>query len=378
MRLDSQPTMLVILPKFAGHYLEKEVFGLVPGFRTIFAAGERELGEPWETNPERVTLNYFHGVGAVGDSVGLLARARNLDQLIESTTPRVVVTFELHSLITHQVECCRDRVRFKHVVQTYETAGPGRGLWSLFPPTRVLGCLNVDGPDLFIAPSILSRDVLVSMGVASSRVLLLPLGVFPEVFKPALESPKEDPAVVLYVGALRENKGLRALISGLDLVWRDRTSDRRLVMAGAGPLTDWVRAQAQTHHWIRFEGKVSQEEKVKLLGGATVFVYPSEDIRFLGRVRWEEQGAMSVLEAMMSGLPVVATDCGAMKELIPAENPIVPQRSPRELGTAIESLLSDRERVGRCRLVNRERAVARFDIHGSARALGVALQVRGM
>lgn len=370
------PRILVILPRFTGAYVDKEIFGLIPGFDTFYASGESNL---FQQTPARTKVVPVRSTGiprSLGDAAGILGRVHDVKRLIERVRPAVIVTFELHSIVTWQVARYRAGLRFLHVVQAYETTHPNRGLWGAFPPTRFLAVRNSTRPDLFLAPSTLTCNMLTALGVSRSKILVLPLSVYSEQFDPALVTLKSHLEVLLYLGALRENKGLLTLVAALDLLWGHGSQSHQLVIAGSGPLADWVREQSADRAWLRFEGRVSESEKVKLLGEATLFVYPSEDTRLLGFTRWEEQGALSVVEAMMSGLPIVCTNSGAMSEIVPNENPIVPQKSPEDLRRAIERLLADPERIRRCSALNLGRARSYFDIRRNAQLLGKAIESR--
>ncbi len=70
-----------------------------------------------------------------------------------------------------------------------------------------------------------------------------------------------------------------------------------------------------------------------LFGAADYFVLPS---------RWES-GPLILLEAMAAGLPVVATDVGQVRQMVQAAGAgtIVPASRPRELASAMESVMSE-------------------------------------
>lgn len=370
------PKILVILGRSGGGYVDKDVFGLVPGFSTIYAGHEAETPRRSQNRSGKVGLRYFPIAPPRWDPAGLLTPILGIQRLIEEIRPAVVVTFELHSIATYQIEHSPKRSTFFHVVQTYETTMRERSLWGAFPLTKLLAESNSSGPDLFLAPSGRSHDMLTDSGVDPSRILSLPLGVYPEEFDRPSNAHKNETSTVLFIGALRKNKGLVTLISALDGVWSADEGAHRLVVAGSGPLNDWLERASKTRRWLRFEQNVSETRKGTLLGDATIFVYPSEDVRVLGRVRWEEQGALSIIEAMMSALPIVATDSGTIREIVPEANPVVPQASPRHLGKAIQGLLADPDRMRRCSNVNLNQARLKFDIRENARGLARALGSR--
>ncbi|MDY7081712.1 MAG: glycosyltransferase family 4 protein, partial [Halobacteria archaeon] len=88
---------------------------------------------------------------------------------------------------------------------------------------------------------------------------------------------------------------------------------------------------------VRFEGHVDPENVNMYYQNASVFVYPSIEGEGLPN---------SVLEAMASGLPVVATDSGGLPTLVEDGETgyIVPMRDPDALAQHINQLLEDTER----------------------------------
>jgi glycosyltransferase involved in cell wall biosynthesis len=75
-----------------------------------------------------------------------------------------------------------------------------------------------------------------------------------------------------------------------------------------------------------------------------------------------EQMPIAMLEAMAAGLPVVATDVGDVRAILPPDAAacVVPARDPAALAAALDRVLADaalRERLG---AANRARAVAHY------------------
>jgi glycosyltransferase involved in cell wall biosynthesis len=120
--------------------------------------------------------------------------------------------------------------------------------------------------------------------------------------------------LVVYAGRLIEAKGVRTLLRG----WERFSSGRsrppaterprlRLAIAGAGPLDDEVRAWARERHDVDVLGAVSPARCMELFRRAAAVVVPSE---------WQEPFGLVVAEAMAAGAVPIATDKGALPELI--------------------------------------------------------------
>jgi alpha-1,3-rhamnosyl/mannosyltransferase len=78
-------------------------------------------------------------------------------------------------------------------------------------------------------------------------------------------------------------------------------------------------------------GWVSEEDRKRLIGGATVFAYPS---------RYEGFG-LPPLEAMAAGVPVVATRCDALTEVLGDAARLVEVGNAEALAGALDELLDD-------------------------------------
>jgi glycosyltransferase involved in cell wall biosynthesis len=114
--------------------------------------------------------------------------------------------------------------------------------------------------------------------------------------------------VVLFLGGLKPRKNLPLLLEIWSEVARAR-SEATLVIAGDGPLARPLRRQAEAlglSARIVFTGRVPEAEKVAHFQLADVFLFPSALEGF----------GLAVGEAMSCGLPVVASDRGALPELV--------------------------------------------------------------
>lgn len=118
-----------------------------------------------------------------------------------------------------------------------------------------------------------------------------------------------------------------------------------LIVAGNGSALSEAQRYTETHALtdrIRFPGWIDADEKVRLLRDADLLVLPS----------YVEGMPNAVIEAMSAGLPVVATDVGAVADVVDpgVSGFIVPPRNTDELFEALLLLLEDadlRTRMGR-------------------------------
>lgn len=153
-----------------------------------------------------------------------------------------------------------------------------------------------------IAPEI-EPDVI-SMGVDISK--------FGRQYRVENYFGQGDKNVVLFVGRLLEEKGVTYLIEAMKEI------DAILVIAGDGPLKGQLEAQG------REINRDSKWDKVRFIGAKTHeelrIIYASADIFVCSSVTAKEGGqegfGLVMLEAMASGLPVVASRSGGIVQLI--------------------------------------------------------------
>jgi glycosyltransferase involved in cell wall biosynthesis len=174
-----------------------------------------------------------------------------------------------------------------------------------------------------------------AFGLPEPHVVPIHDGVDTEVFRPSGE-PRE-PGRVLFVGNSDDrNKGVRYLVEALALVkdkeWRLVVVDRE----GASVARERA-GELGVGDKVTLTGRISREELVREYNRCAVFVSPS----------LYEGFGLPAAEAQACGAPVVATNAGALREVVAdgQSGILVPPRDAGALAEAIEALLTDRERA---------------------------------
>lgn len=157
--------------------------------------------------------------------------------------------------------------------------------------------------DAVIANSNGLRDLAVVFD-SHTEISIIPNGV--DATRYTFESRNGSPAKLFSVGRIVYQKGLdlglRALAQLKDLEWEWR-------IAGDGPQMDSLKLLAQElgiHERVIFLGWQSREELTRWYHHSNLFLFPSR----------HEGMPNAVLEAMSSGLPVVATKIAGSEELV--------------------------------------------------------------
>jgi glycosyltransferase involved in cell wall biosynthesis len=183
---------------------------------------------------------------------------------------------------------------------------------------------------VFAISSYTARDVVETLGVRTERVAIARPGVHAR-FSPEGARADFGSPYVLSVATLEPRKNLATLVDAFALV-RARRPELQLVVAGA-PVS-WA-SQELAGEGVRALGFVADGDLPALYRGATALAYPSLFEGF----------AMPVIEAMASGIPVVASSHASLDDAAGEAAVRADPRSPEALASAIEQALSERERL---------------------------------
>jgi glycosyltransferase involved in cell wall biosynthesis len=204
---------------------------------------------------------------------------------------------------------------------------------------------TIHGPDIFFEPhhwridekaarasfvaciSDFCRSQLMSFAAQDhwDRFHIIHCGVDPARYAPAPHHGKE----LLFVGRLAAVKGMPVLLEAL----RDLPGDWHLTVIGDGPDRSALEAQAKGLP-VDFVGYKSQAEVAEALAKTDLFVLPS----------FAEGVPVVLMEAMASGVPVIATQIAGIPELVRVGSGVlVPPGDSTALQRAIDTALADPE-----------------------------------
>jgi glycosyltransferase involved in cell wall biosynthesis len=226
------------------------------------------------------------------------------------------------------------------------------------------------GVDSFVVISHEIDQELVALGVPPEKRAFIPNGVDTETFAPLTTLQKNhlrsqllipaDVPVVVYLGRLTFEKRVDHLIS----IWPTVLTilpQAQLLIVGTGPEEARLRAQSTSISGVKFTGQVN--DALKYLQAADLFVLPSAT----------EGLSNSLLEALSTGLPVVATSVGGTPDVIKhGENGyLIPPDDLPALETGLAALLTDPILCTRLGTHGRQRIQTDFSLESAADRLSV-------
>ena len=198
-------------------------------------------------------------------------------------------------------------------------------------------------PERFIAVSDRVRSVLCGCGVEPERVTVVHSGV--NVGRPARRATEQTlrclgveprrPLAVMVSSLIPPHKDPATFLAAIAAA-RAQGSDVQALLVGDGPLAAATR-MALTR--LRLEGVVHltgfREDADELLAAADIAVLSSRD----------EGLGTTLLDAMLAGVPVVATAAGGVTEIVRhgVEGLLAPVGDATALGASIHRVLCDRE-----------------------------------
>lgn len=141
---------------------------------------------------------------------------------------------------------------------------------------------------------------------------------------------------LLFVGTIQPRKNLLALLKAFSQV---RDAAQLVIVGKTGWLSDDIMGVSRKlglENHVRFTGYVPQQDISALMSQATCFVYP---------VLYEGFG-MPVLEAMASGVPVIASNTSSIPEIVGDAGLLIDPTQVQELAAAIEMVLGSPELRG--------------------------------
>lgn len=191
-------------------------------------------------------------------------------------------------------------------------------------------------------------------GVPKKRIDVIYNGVDKSVFVEAPQRPPGPPVIVM-VARIDPIKDIQTFMRAARLVL-DKQPDAKFIVYGS------VSVQAYYEECMALKEQLKMGDSFVFAGHATQMTaaYHSGDIVVLSSI--SEAFPYSVVEAMMTGKPVVATDVGGIREALGDTGVLVEPRNPEALAEGIMTYVMNPELRADIGREARERALSYFTL----------------
>jgi colanic acid/amylovoran biosynthesis glycosyltransferase len=238
------------------------------------------------------------------------------------------------------------------------------------PDYRQATLQMLDAVALALVRSESLRRALVDLGCNPEKIEVQRTGIPLEEF-PFRERavPKNGEWRFVQAGRLIEKKGLPVTLRAFEVFVR-QYRNATLTIAGEGPLLrelETLARELKIAERVSFTGFVSQERLREIYYRSHIFLHPSQT----GRDGNQEGIPNSMLEAMVTGLPVFATEHGGIPEAIEhgVSGVLVPERDEFALVETLLDAVQDLGFLSRIAQSGAEAVRKNFDLSTQAQRL---------
>lgn len=234
-------------------------------------------------------------------------------------------------------------------------SGPSLKSRALYPSTSLWQSrLALTRAQLVFVLNEEDRRFLVSRwNVAPERIRRMRPGASPRFAECASSRTYGDARRLVFAGTWRKNKGIEDLIPAFERLARAHTG-LSLTVLGSGVERQQVLHEfaADLHDRLEVIPTADDELAARTLASSDVFVLPS----------LFEGTPLTLIEAMMSALPIVTTDTCGMRDTLTndATGLLVPMRSPDAIVAAVTRLVIDAQLRARLGQAARAAALDRY------------------
>ncbi|MBN2071490.1 MAG: glycosyltransferase [Candidatus Krumholzibacteriota bacterium] len=158
--------------------------------------------------------------------------------------------------------------------------------------------------DLLTSPSHATKRIYAQWGIPSNNIIVRRWGLDLSQFKVGSRTPVQRPVRFTYLGMLLPSKGVSDIITAFKNI---NNSQASLSIWGTGDpgFEMELKDLSSANDNIAFKGMYKPERVFRILKDTDVLIFSSI---------WHETLGWVILEALASGVPVVASDTGAVKE----------------------------------------------------------------
>jgi len=241
----------------------------------------------------------------------------------------------------------------------------GFSILKKFKLLRKLVISTLNKSSYIITNSNYTKNKFIEMGLKNdkiTRIFVPPNFIEHDIDVDSLEKFRERFAnsshkIILFVGGLREVKGIEFLIKSLLEIKNVKV---HLVIVGYGILLEQLKDLTRSfglENNVTFFGAATPKEVANFYSISDVFVLPS----IIDSAGFTEAMGLVIPEAMRSELPVVASSVGGIVDIIEdgVNGILVEQKEPKSIANAIERILTNKDLEKRI-IENSKKTVEKF------------------
>ena len=267
-----------------------------------------------------------------------------------------------------------------HVHSHYATH-PALAAWIVNRISGIPYSITVHAHDIFVDKSMLHRKLLVAKYIVAiseynrkflthlfgnwvaEKTHIVHCGIFPDMYMPKSLVTKDNRTFeLLSIGSLRSYKGFIFLLDACDLLKQSGVKFRCRIV-GDGELRNSLVTKIKNLNIddvVKLVGPKKQKEVAELLGIVDCYVQPSI-ITSTGKM---EGIPVSLMEAMASELPAIATKISGIPELVRHGETgwLIPPEDPQSLADAIVQVRNSPEEAARRARAGRGLVLKEFNI----------------
>lgn len=217
--------------------------------------------------------------------------------------------------------------------------------------------------NLFIARSNMAKKYLLSIGADKNKIQVIYKGINQNRFYPQFNK-KTNKIKILYVGQLVKCKGLEDLLEAFIKLSKEFSNLELVICARSSGenLEKKVKKLAKLYP-IKFLGHIEYDNLPAIYRQCDIYCQLSQDVKYFGILPgWNEWFSYSIIEAMSSGLPIVATNVGGIPEQVGEKNILIDQKDPKQAYQALKELIVNKKKRIEIGKSNAQRAKDLFDI----------------
>lgn len=267
---------------------------------------------------------------------------------------------ETYFRFTQQCIDAKDKGYVKKVVSSVWENIPhnNEGIWG----RRKYKTNAFEKVDMFLAITNGAKKTLVEEGCSPSKIVILRPGIDLSKFSPSKSEDKRTEINLLFVGRLVAEKGALEVIQMFDELSRE-FPNIKLTISGNGPLYGRIKIRIDSGDLKQIEllGSVPYDQMPNVYRNADIFIhYP------IGSKTWVEQYGMVLVEAMSSGLAVLALDKGSIKEVIGKGGVIANEKNFK---SELKRIIKNPSYRNRLKKISRQYALDNYDAKDYAKKI---------